>query len=184
VSDPVTLADQMEAGFGRILHGWNKNADGVDLPFQVVECRNDAGQTIFSTLGLSRTALWSEGSAKAIRVELIMATVGAELAQWMPRALADLGSIFLGAGQPPLRGNYFDFGGPLFDGAIYQGIYFTIPVFLPEEFHLFVEAGEPVVVVWCVPITLEEIALLDEVGWPALEERFAADPEMLVKFRQ
>ena len=69
------LIEHYEKYLGTIQHGWSQDANGIEMPFQVIECQGGTIPEIaaFATLGLSKYELISPHSTKLIRHELFLA---------------------------------------------------------------------------------------------------------------
>lgn len=171
------LAEHLERFLGQIDVGWSRDADGFELPFQVVRFAPGtlSGCVALSTLGLSSTALTSRGSGKAIRQELMMIVPERLREGPVPGLLQQVGLDVLASGSALLRGDVFGPLGSLFAMSKMEALYAAIPVYLPNDFGQF----DDVVITWLVPVSRSEAEFVAARGWPAFEERMIdVDPDL------
>lgn len=181
----MSLVDHLEGYLGEIEVGWSRDADGHEMPFQVVRFPGGSGSgtVSFATLGLSRYPLASS-SGKEIRHELLMIVPDGLRDGPIPGLLQQIGTEVLAAARPLLRGEVIGPRGELVAGSRMEAVYVAIPVYLPEDFAVYEGDGERVAVVWLVPISAEEASFVKANGWRAFEERLAqSDPDLTDLFR-
>lgn len=170
-----SLIEHYEQYVGTVQHGWSRSADGIAMPFHVVECRGSAfqGVSIFATAGMSEFELGSAASSKVIRQELLLAVPTGFGARNIPGLLQQIGTEAIDRGLAYLRGNVIGPRGDLFEGKAFQAIYVTIPVYFPEALRTFKgDDGQSIVIAWLVPITQSENFYVREHGWEAFENLF------------
>ncbi len=171
------LVGHLERFLGEIELGWSKDADGFNLPFQVVRFTPGvlSGCSVFSTLGLSSTPLPSRRSGKPVRHEFMMIVPERLREGPVPGLLQQVGLDVLASGSALLRGDVVGPRGPLFSMSTMEALYAAIPVYLPDEFGQF----ENVVIVWLVPVSRSEADFVASRGWPAFEDRLVdVDPDL------
>jgi hypothetical protein len=171
------LVEHLESFLGEIEVGWSKDADGFELPFQVVRFTPGAlsGCVVFSTLGLSVTSLPSRRSGERIRHEFIMIVPERLREGPVPGLLQQVGLDVLASGSAVLRGDVLGPRGPLFEMSMMEALYAAIPVYLPDEFGQF----RDVVIAWLVPVARSEADYVAVHGWGAFEERLIdVDPDL------
>lgn len=171
------LVEHLESYLGEVEVGWSKDADGFALPFQVVRFAPGAlsGCVVFSTLGLSSTALSSRRSGKPVRHEFMMIVPERLREGPVPGLLQQVGLDVLASGTALLRGDVIGPRASLFAMSQMEALYAAIPVYLPDGFGHF----DDVVVVWLVPISRSEAEFVAGRGWPPFEERLIdVDPDL------
>jgi hypothetical protein len=181
----VSLVEHLERYLGEIEAGWSRDADGDELPFQVVRLPKGSGQgtVSFATLGLSRHPLRS-ASGKEIRQELLMIVPDRLRDGPIPALLQQIGTEMLTAASPLLRGEVIGPRGELVAGSSMEAIYVAIPVYFPDDFAVYEQDGAGIVVTWLVPISAGEVRYVREHGWRAFEDRLAeSDPDLTNVFR-
>jgi len=182
----MTLADHLERYLGTIDAGWSRDADGQEMPVEVVRFEQGERPVVvsFATLGLSRHPLVSATSGKMIRQELVM-TVPSSLHDGPAPGLLQQISIEAIAGNRALvRGEVIGPRGKLFEGSVMEAVYVAIPVHLPDEFGVFRGEDGDIVIAWLVPISAAEAEYVARHGWRALEDLFMeSDPDLADVFR-
>lgn len=171
------LIGHFERYLGEIEIGWSKDADGFELPFQVVRFAPGAlsGCVVFSTLGLSSTVLPSRRSGKPVRHEFMMIVPERFREGPVPGLLQQVGLDVLASGSALLRGDVLGPHGSLLAMSKMEALYAAIPVYLPDEFGQV----DDVVIVWLVPVSRSEADFVAARGWPAFEERLIdVDPDL------
>ncbi len=165
------LIEHMERHLGKIEVGWSKDADGSAMPFQIIRFGSTAvpGCVVFSTLGLSSTALPSLHSDKTIRHEFIMILPERLREGPAPSLLSQVGLEVLTAESAVARGDVIGPRGPLFETSKMEALYATVPVYLQDDFGQFNE----VVLVWLVPVSRSEVDFVTAHGWLAFENQLA-----------
>ena len=180
-----SLIEHYEKYFGVIQHGWSKSADAIDMPFQVVECQEGTfkGVSCFATLGMSNYELGASVSGKAIRQELFLAAPTSLGARNIPAVLQQIGNETINRGLAYLRGDVIGPRGCLFEGAAFQAIYVTMPVYFPEALKTFQgEEGCEIVIAWLVPITQSEAFYIRNHGWEKFESLLEREDPNLFDF--
>ena len=171
------LVDHLEGYLGEVEVGWSKDADGEKLSFQVVRFSPDAfpGYVVFSTLGLSSSALASRRSGVPIRHEFMMMLPERLRDGPVPGLLQQVGLEVLASKSALLRGDVLGPRGPLFAMSEMEALYAAIPVYMPDGFGQW----EDIVIVWLVPISRAEAEFVSSRGWPLFEERLIdVDPDL------
>lgn len=181
----MSLVEHLERYLGEIDAGWSRDADGNEMPFQIVRFPRGSGSgTIsFATLGLSRYPLRST-SGKEIRQELLMIIPDDLRDGPIPGLLQQIGKEELAVGRPLLRGEAIGPRGELIPGSAMEAMYAAIPVYLPDDFAVYEGDDGQVAVVWLVPISADEAIYVRTHGWRAFEDRLVEnDPDLTDFFR-
>ncbi|MEZ4295376.1 MAG: suppressor of fused domain protein, partial [Polyangiaceae bacterium] len=161
-----TLVQHLEKHLGRIAQGW---ADTGDI--QVVQFPNQPHRDVvtYSTLGLSSTPLLTPGG-RTMRQELLI-SVGCT---FEPKEIASFLLTFAehvrGQHGALLRGDVVGPSEPLIPGARSRAVYASIPVFFEDDFATYPGSSPPTVLVWLIPLPLEDAILAKAHGWEAFEE--------------
>lgn len=181
----MTLVDHLERYLGELEVGWSVDEDGREMPFQVVRFPRGSGSgtVSFATLGLSRYPLRSH-SGKEIRHELLMIVPDRLREGPVPALLQQIGIEVLAAAAPLLRGDVVGPRGSLLQGSPMEAVYVAMPVYFPDEFAVYEDDADPIVIAWLVPISAQEAEYVKEHGWNAFEARLAdTDPDLTDPFR-
>lgn len=163
----------LESFLGKIERGWSKDADGKEIPFQVVKYSGGPfpNTVTYSTLGLSNEKLASPVSIKQIRQELIFISYSSFGDKNVPGILQQVGLRALKSKNSYLRGEVIGPYGPLFKASELEALYVTIPVYFPDSFHTFnSKSSISVVQSWLVPITSKEANFVKQNGWDKFED--------------
>ena len=112
----MDLPGHLESFLGPIDVGWSRDADGTEMPFQVVRFTQGPrlGTTAFATLGLGRLPLRAKTSGKSIYHELVMALPDSLRDRAVPGILQQIGLEAIDRGEALLRGDVIGPRGPLF----------------------------------------------------------------------
>lgn len=181
----MSLPSHLEAYLGPIEAGWQKNADGAEMPFQVARFAKGSGEgTIsFATLGLSNHAL--DGKTKKIHQELLMIMPETLRDGPVPGILQQVGAAALSSNRALLRGDILGPRGQLFPNSSMEALYVSIPVYLPDEFAVYAQGRNEIVMAWLVPISGSEARFAHKHGWREFEDRLAEiDPDLTDAYRQ
>jgi hypothetical protein len=179
------LPSHLESYLGPIEAGWGKSADGVEMPFQVARFPNGSGeQTIsFATIGLSDHVL--EGKTKKIRQELLVIVPESLRDGPVPGILQQVGITVLRSHRALLRGDTLGPHGRLFRDSKMEAFYVSIPVYFPDDFSVFVQAGNQIIMAWLVPVSRNEANYVRERGWCDFEQRLVeSDPDLTNVYRE
>jgi hypothetical protein len=154
------------------------------MPFQIV--RFDQGPvpaTVgFATLGLSRFQLQSPRSGRGIRHELLMLVPDEHRDGPIPALLHQVSESVLRGRRALVRGDVIGPSGQLIPGSQMEALYVAMPAYFPDEFAIYEDGNEPVVVAWLVPISSREAAYVEQYGWSAFEDRLVDEDPDLVDF--
>jgi len=175
------LVSHLEGTLGRISAGFSKDADKRALPFQIALFEDGPleGTSALCTLGLSNTEL-KMGNNKSVRQEFLMLFRGKSGFQNLPGILQQVGTEALETGKGHLRGEVIGPRGQLVEGSAAEALYIAAPVYFPDEFHVFrPDRGEPIIIVWLVPITRAEAKFVRDRGWDKFEDLLQEhDPDL------
>jgi hypothetical protein len=148
------LVHHLETHLGKISAGWSRDAEGLKRPVQVVlfERGPIPGTRTLATLGLSDVPLRIGDSGKRVRQVLVMLVREEFGYRNLPGVLHQVASEALAKDRGYLRGEVVSPRGPLVEGSAHEALYVAVPVYFPDEFHVFQPAaGEPIVFAWLVP---------------------------------
>ena len=70
----------------------------------------------------------------------------------------------------------------LFEGSTVTALYVSIPVYFPDEFVSVEDDAGTVIFAWLVPITDEEVRLINESGWNVFEDKLERQDADLLDF--
>jgi hypothetical protein len=179
---PPVIA-HLERFCGPIARGWTTDPGGNQMPFQIVEMQGGpiAGTITYATLGLGKIPLGSRRSEKLVRHELVMLSrSNAKPGNLLP-ILQQVAMEAVQRNEALLRGEVIDpCRGRLFEGSTVTALYVSIPVYFPNEFASVEDDAGTVIFAWLIPITDEEVRLINENGWNVFEDKFEEqDPDLL-----
>jgi Suppressor of fused protein (SUFU) len=167
---------------GPIVQGWSCDADGNEMPFQVAQMQGGpiAGTTTYSTLGLSKIPLLARNSDRVIRHELVMLSRSNAIPKNMPSLLQEVAMEAVQRNVAYVRGEVIGPRRSLFRGSTVTALYVAIPVYFPQDFSTVEYDVGRAIFAWLVPITGQEVSLINEIGWDEFETRLAGqDPDLL-----
>jgi hypothetical protein len=169
---PVSLVEHLECYLGEIEAGWDQDANGDEMPFQVARFPEGSGtDTIsFATLGLSRHPLQSL-SGKDINHELLMIVPDVLRDGPIPGLPQQVGNECPATDRPVLRGVVIGPRGTLVAGSEMKALYAATPVYFPDDFAVYDDQDQRIVIVWLVPISAREASYVRQHGWRAFEDR-------------
>lgn len=174
------LVTHLESTLGPIDGGWSKTDSGAPLPVQVVRFRDapGAGITSFVTLGLSfHEVMLSDG--RPARAELIVSCWNRNRNLGVPAVLSVVAGDLIESARLPPRGSVLGPAGPLFSDSRLSALYFSVPVFFPNEFRTWKGSMPPTILIQLIPITDDEAALIREQGWNEFEDHLERrDPDL------
>jgi hypothetical protein len=136
--------------------GRSNDADGKKLPFNVVELERGpvAAMRTFATLGLSDHALALGDDGRTVRQEVVILGRAQFGSGNLPGILQQVGLDALATHRAYLHGEVIRRSGPLFEDTLLEALYVAMPVYFPDDFHVFTPAGaDRIVLAWLVPIT-------------------------------
>lgn len=143
----MTLIDHLERFLGLIELGWERDADGEQMPFQVVRLGDPSNsETIsFASLGLGRYPLASPASGRVIRHELMMLVPATMQSSPVPSLIHQVGSAAIHGQKPLLRSDVIGPYGPLVPGSFLEALYVIV------QFATYEGDDGPMVIAWLVP---------------------------------
>lgn len=175
------LIEHYELSLGPIRAGWTVDANGVRLPFQIVQFDGgpieDMGTLV--TLGYSNYRLRLAHSR--IRQELMLFA----RPKWIPANLPGiLQQVALKAIDADLAigvSEVLERRGELIPGTGMVALYALPPVYFPDDFHVVSSAlHEDIFLVWLVPITQKELNFVRTYGSEEFETTLeTVDPDLL-----
>ncbi|WP_229119830.1 suppressor of fused domain protein [Enemella evansiae] len=159
--------------------------DGTRLPFKLASFLEAPipETSAYSTLGLSRIVLDYNG--RSLRQELVMLSAVAEGPTWALSVLTILGEYLVETHDVFVRGQVIGPRKHLPPGSNLSAVISLVPFPLPEGFAMLDTEGEaPVVFVLLVPITLSEMAYIEDHGPGAFEQLIDKLRPQLSAFRR
>lgn len=96
-------------------------------------------------------------------------------AEWnpknLPAVLHQIATEAYAKDEAYLRGQCIGPRGRLIEGTAMEALYVSIPIYFPDEFHVYTPPmGEPIVLAWLVPITSAEAHYVNERTCEAFED--------------
>lgn len=156
------LPEFLERALGVIEQGVRASGDH---DYQIVLHRDGKFHNL-STLGLSHHSLASSTSSKLLRIELVTHLPFGAATQEYVGLLAGAVERCIELHAAVLRGDALAIGG----GNSWAGLYFTLPIFLPEDFWQFDLRSVQGALVLALPVKAVEIDFIRRVGWEAWED--------------
>ncbi|MFI6717728.1 suppressor of fused domain protein [Kribbella sp. NPDC050470] len=175
------MIEHFERYLGPIQEGWAVDADGEEMPFQIVrfDQGSDDKTVSFATLGLGRYPLRSTTTARTFRHELLLLAPNKLARGPLPSLLQPIGQACIQDGRALLRGDVLGPRGPLLAGSQMEAFYVAMPAYFPDEFATCEGPDGPVVISWLVPIAAPEAHYVARHGWEAFEDRLVEqDPDL------
>lgn len=175
------LVEHLEYYLGDIVSGYSKDEEHRKLPFQIARFENAPPDTVtLVTLGFSAARLAIGLSARHVRQEYLMTVSAGWDSGNLPAVLHQVAMEAYAKGAAFVRGQVIGPRGILIAGTAIEALYVTLPVYFPEEFHVFKpEEGEPIVLAWLVPITAAEARYVERSGCEAFEDLLSElDPDL------
>ncbi len=176
------LITHLEHFLGPISGGWSRSLLGATFQVALFESLPIARCSACTTLGMSQQPLAGGARGRAIHQELMMMLRPGKSIERLPALLAEVANEALASGKAILRGEVLGPRDPIWNGSRLVALYATSPVYLPKEFAVCELADEvQCVLVWLVPITLEEVEYVKVHGWLAFEAVLEnTNPDLLV----
>jgi hypothetical protein len=142
-----------------------------------------AGATTLVTVGLSDEPLTGPSGEK-VRQELLLCAWNEALGDRLYEALFSAAQVFRDLDETANPGVILELDQPLVDPGGLRQVFLYDPTYHPEELTTVPaaeeEAGEEVEIVWLIPITDGEAALIEAEGPEAFESYLATtDPDLL-----
>lgn len=181
------LVEHFERHLGPIQHGWSSNAEGLAVPFQIIQLGGGTieGVQTLVTLGLSNFPLCVGGTSRRLRQELMFMFRESEGPRTLPALLQQVAGEALERDQAYSVGEVIGPRNDLSAGSSLSALYVAMPVYLPDSFHVHESpALGSVVVGWLVPITSSEAAYVRVHGAPTFDHELARHDPDLLDFRR
>jgi hypothetical protein len=178
-----SLIDHLERYLGPIQGGW-READGVPLGFQIAWFRPPAheGVVAYATLGLSRHVL--QGPAMEAREELVVAVREEFRSDRITSVVADLAQILLQGHRPILFGEVLPPRDPIVPGSSLTSFYAAPPSFLENEFREYRGSNPVTLLLWMIPVSTNEAALIATHGGKWFERSLLDQPSEAFDLRR
>jgi hypothetical protein len=170
----AAIIQHLEVHLGQMMGGV-KLTEGIS----VAEFSNQPmeGISVFATIGLSHHVL-SLPSGKACRMELIFCCSD-RFKQAALSALDTVVSQILEGHEALGEGAVVSRSGSIWPGSSLAALLVYSPVCFPDTFHVDRSSSPPTVIAWLIPITFEELGMVERLGWVALETIFEEqDPDL------
>ena len=161
------IYNHLENYLGPIIRGWSTNENDLGIQVSLFNEIDKPGVNTYSSLGLNKIVL--DISNKSVRHELIFAAYETYPTDEISYFLMTFAEYIAKRGVGLLRGDFMT-GFPLIKGATVSGIYASIPVFWPDEFHIYEDTSPKTVLVWLIPITNKEADTIADKGWDFFED--------------
>ena len=170
-----SIIDHFERFLGPIQESWQLMQDGEKCPFQVVRCTGRVENTsIFCTLGLGNHSFKEtlDLTGQPVRHELLIAIPESFGTGTIPALVQQLGVISLERHKAFLRGEVIGGSHFVFSGLQFRGFYASTPSFVEgDDFDIYVrQDGQPVVMIWMIPVYEREIEFIRTQGWNRFED--------------
>ena len=123
----------------------------------------------YSTINMSNNILETR-AGKFIRHELIFSIYDVDQTEIIPQHIISFAESIIKSNKGLMRGEVVGPGIPFVPGSDKIGLYMTIPVFFEDSFFVDNDSVPPVVYVWMMPVTGEEIDFIQKNGWGKFED--------------
>lgn len=165
----MKLVEHLESHLGPIASGWK--AAGGPTPFHILRFADQPqrGATTFTTLGLSNSILELPKN-RFVRQEFIFSAHDRYKPRIISSILVEIGEFVHKSGKALLRGDLAGTFEAILPSASTRVIYCTVPVMFRSDLSTFSESVPPTVLVWLIPITIEEANFVKEKGWSKFED--------------
>ena len=166
----ANLVEHLETHLGRIAGGWGDAAD-----IQIVQFPDQPQRSVvtYSTLGLS-SALLPIGQGRTVRQELLVSVNASFDSESVASFLVTFAEYVRGQGRALLRGDVVGPSEPLVPGVRARAVYAAMPVFFDDDFATYRGSSPPTVIVWLVPLPLEDAKYVRTQGWESFEDKLEA----------
>ncbi len=179
----MNIVEHAEKFLGKISQGWIESA--TEKEFQIVCFKNAPvdGVNTFMTLGLSCHEL-KISNEKTVRQELILPLSNEAPYDVIVSLLLFICELIITDHRAVLRGQVLRLPVDAIKNFGFEGVYFTIPVFMDDRFSVFEESRPPTVIVWAIPIYKSEADYVNANGWSKFEELLEEKSPDLFSFRR
>jgi hypothetical protein len=177
----ASLIEHLEKHLGTIELGWTDEERRTQERCQVALMRSnpDYGLVSLSTIGLHRTPLYVSKPRKEVRVELLMLLKDDQHSNRLASIMFQIAASMLDSGRAPSRGEVIGPAGSLVPGSALEAFYISSPAYQDDDFATWQDGDRQVVMVWLVPITVEEANYVLANGWEAFENLLVIqDPDL------
>jgi hypothetical protein len=157
----------LESHLGELKYGWKSESSDI----KVVLFKNQPQMHVSSyvTVGLSDSVLTLKKD-KVIRQELIFSVKEEQESDSIPMSLISFADHIKDTGKGLLRGDCIGPGKPFIINSNMVGVYSSIPVFFEESFQINEGFTPPVIIIWLIPLLVNEIEFIRSNGWLAFEK--------------
>ena len=177
------LLRHIEQYLGSPSRVWRHNADGGDLPAQVLLFSHQPaeGTGCLLTFGLSTHQLITRGGSP-IRTELVICARDSFDNRSIAALLLSVASNAIETHTFPGIHEVLVGKGPVLSNDSFEHFYLTYPGYFSKEFEVCSELTPPVTFSQLIPVSSSEYALLVQRGWKFLEAQFEAREVDLLDF--
>ncbi|MBB3976070.1 hypothetical protein GGQ64_001257 [Rhizobium azooxidifex] len=177
-SEKSSVPEHLEQYLGEIAHGWSGEDELQSIQVVCFNGKPQQGTTTYATLGLNDMILAMKGT-RTIRQELVISACTSFPEKDIARFLLYCAEKIKKRGHALLRGEVVNMGYPLIEGATVTALYSTNPTPFDDGFSEFRNTTPPVIFVLLVPITDNEVSLINKYGWNWFEDMLETqDPDI------
>jgi len=166
----MSIINHFELHLGPIAQGWFAPRD--ERAIQVAKHANAPCESLctYATLGLGHHLLAMPGG-REVRQELLMISDDTVADEVVIKLLSATSDALLSEHRAVLRGEVIGdaTATPIAPGSSCARLYAAIPAVFEESFQVYEESSPATVIVWLIPITLEESAFIRNCGWDCFE---------------
>jgi hypothetical protein len=177
-SPTTNVAKHLEDRLGPIAFGWADRNSSVKVQVVRFEQQPESNVNTYVTLGLSDWQLNMSRSGRKVRQELLLCATSQLSERDVASALLGIAERCIESGSAVLRGDVIELGRPLLNGTQMSAVYATNPTVFGERLLAVDPEQPPLVFVWLVPVTTDEVDFIRNRSWAAFEaELEAEDPD-------
>lgn len=163
----MLIYEHLESYLGPIVQGWGTDENSLGIEVSLFQEIDNKDVNTFSTLGLSKKVL-NIGN-KDVRQELVFSAYNKFSSDDISSFLMTFAESVAKTGKGLLRGEVVE-GHPLIEGVSVSGIYASIPVLWPDDFHILNDTSPSTIIVWLIPVTHQEANIIRHEGWNYFED--------------
>ena len=161
------LVQHLESYLGEIARGWG---DAGEIQVVQFPDQPQPGVVTYTTLGLSSTPL-PMNQGRTVRQELLVSVDSSFESKRLASFLATFAEYVRAQNRALLRGDVVGPSEPLIPGVGASAVYASIPVFFDDAFATYRGSSPPTVLVWLIPLPLEDAEFVKMQGWEAFEDK-------------
>ncbi|MEM6738225.1 MAG: suppressor of fused domain protein [Bacteroidota bacterium] len=164
----MDIVAHLESYLGEIVGGWDLKVGNKDIQAVKFDNHPTIGVSTYSTLGLSSFEL-NMPNGTIIRQEYFISAYDKYSEEDVVSFLLTFASGILSSNKAVLRGESIGPGPTIIKGSSLNGIYCSNPIFQDNEFSV-VKGTNNIIMVWLMPIHIQEIEFVKEKGWNQFED--------------